>query len=45
MVLQALVDDFLLRLLAVGMELDLIYCWDDARFEGKEVAQEGNREV
>ena len=40
MVLQALVDNFLLRLLAVGMELDLIHCWDDACFEGEEVAQE-----
>lgn len=42
MVLQALVHDFLLRLLAVWMELDLIHCWDDACFEGQEIAQEGN---
>ena len=45
MMLHALVDDFLLRLLAVGMELDLIYCRDDACFEGEELAQEGGREV
>jgi hypothetical protein len=44
-VLQALVNDFLLRLLAVGMEFDLIHCRDDACFEGEEIAQEGNREV
>jgi len=42
MMLRALVDDFLLRLLAVGMELDLIYRWDDACFEGEELAQEGS---
>ena len=43
--LQALVDDFLLRFLAVGMELDLVHYWDDACFKGEEAAQGGDREV
>lgn len=45
MVLQALVNDFLLGLLAVGMEFDLIHCGDDACFQGEEVTQEGDGEV
>jgi hypothetical protein len=45
MVPQTLVNDFLLRLLAVRMELYLIHCWDDACFEGEELAQERNRKV
>ena len=45
MVLQALVHDFLLCLLAIWMELDLIHYWDYACFEGQKITQEGNREV
>lgn len=41
MMLHALVNDFLLCFLAVGMELDLIYCWDYACFESEEITQEG----